>query len=81
MTNINLTAPLIDRDLTAPDRINTHATPTILINADDTRIARNGDIRIARNGDIRVAHNTSLVYPLLLTAVIADRDLTAPERM
>lgn len=80
MTNINLTAPLIDRDLTAPDRIPTASTATTVINADDVYIARNGDRYIARNGDVYVAYNTTQAYPPLLTAVLPENDLTAPER-
>ena len=80
MTNITLTAPLIDYDLTAPDRIPPDVFVKTVINDDDTYIARNGDIYIARNGDTYIAHNTTEAYPPLLTAVLAENDLTAPER-
>ncbi len=79
MTNINLTAVLPDRDLTAPERIGA-GDLTYVINDPDTRITRAGDIRITRAGDTRVARNTTAAYPPELTAVLVDRDLIAPER-
>lgn len=80
MTNINLTAPLIDRNLTAPERSLTDGDLTLIVYADDTRITRGGNIRITRGGNIRVAHNSAYGYPLLLNSVLIDRNLTSPER-
>lgn len=79
MTNINLSAPVIDYDLTSPEKL-LGGNYVTFINPDDTRIERNGDTRITRNGDTRIAHNTGAGYPPILTAHLIDMDLTASER-
>lgn len=73
-----LTAPLIDRDLTAPER-NTGES-TLIIYADDTRITRAGNTRITRGGNTRIAHNSNYGNVTILTAPLIDRQLTAQER-
>lgn len=71
-----LTAPLVDKDLTAPIR----GIANVAIsqyNGDDTRITRNGDTRITRNGDTRIARGGyTTVYPIILTGVLQDKTLT-----
>lgn len=81
MSNINLTAQLLDRDLTSPERGVISDTISLIIYDGDIRIARNGDTRITRNGDTRLAHNTGSGYPFLLTGLVSDRDLISPERI
>ena len=73
-----LTAPLIDRDLTAPERPAGVSADIIL--ADDTRITRAGDIRITRAGNIRNTHKNYTGDVMVLTAPLIDRELTAQER-
>lgn len=60
-----------------PDRI---ATLTLLINDDDTRIARNGDTRITRNGDIRVARNVTNAYPRIIKGAV-KRNFRIPAKV
>jgi len=73
-----LTAPLVDRDLTAPER--QIGESVFIIFADDTRITRAGNIRITRGGNTRVAHNSNAANTTVLTAPLIDRQLTAQER-
>lgn len=73
-----LTAPLIDRDLTAPER-NTGSSVFIVL-ADDTLITRAGNTLITRGGNILVAHNSNYGNVTILTAPLVDRLLTAQER-
>ena len=80
MTNINLTAPLIDRNLTAPERSLTDGDLALIVYNSDTRITRGGNTRITRGGNIRIARNTEYGYPFLLNSVLIDRNLTSPER-
>lgn len=70
-----LTAPLIDRDLTAPDRV-----LGANIYSGDTRITRAGNTRITRLGDTRVTRSSELLQYIVLTAPLVDRELTAQER-
>jgi len=77
VTNIILTAPLIDRDLTAPDR---EVAVYLVINSDDTYITRAGNTYITRGGNTYVAHNNTIGSTILLTAPLVDRELTAQER-
>jgi len=73
-----LTAPLVDRDLTAPERA---VGETVLIVRDgDTRITRAGNIRVTRGGNTRIARNNYYGSFPLLTAPLVDRQLTAQER-
>lgn len=72
-----LTAPLIDRDLTAPER--PIAAVSVILN-NDRRITRAGDVRITRAGDTRITHNNYATFVILLTAPLIDRELTAQER-
>lgn len=72
-----LTAPLIDRDLTAPER---PAGVSVTVVGEDTRITRAGNIRITRAGNIRVARKSFTGSVLVLTAPLIDRELTAQER-
>ncbi len=78
MTSIILTAPLIDRDLTAPERLN--GTAVNIVFNDDTYITRAGNTYITRGGNTMVAHNNYTGYPIALTAVLVDKELTAQER-
>jgi len=73
-----LTAPLIDRDLTAPER--STGSSVFIVLADDTRITRAGNVRITRGGNRRVAHNSNAANTTVLTAPLIDRQLTAQER-
>lgn len=73
-----LTAPLIDRDLTAPER--PAGVSALIVLADDIRITRAGDIRITRVGDTRIVHSNYTGSPIVLTAQLVDRELTAQER-
>lgn len=73
-----LTAPLIDRDLTAPDR--PAGVSVFVVAGDDTRITRSGNIRITRGGNTRVAHSNYTGDVMVLTAPLIDRELTAQER-
>lgn len=73
-----LTAPLIDRDLTAPER--STGESVLIVYADDIRITRAGDIRITRGGDTRITHSNATGNVTILTAPLIDRELTAQER-
>jgi hypothetical protein len=73
-----LTAPLVDRDLTAPDR--PAGVSVYIALGDDIRITRAGNIRITRGGNTRIAHNNYYGEVLVLTAPLIDRELTAQER-
>ena len=79
MTSIQLTAPLIDYELTAQERPS-HGVEALVVYNDDTRITRGGNTRITRGGNTRVAHNSTLGYPISLTATLMDYELTAQER-
>ena len=79
MTSIQLTAPLIDYELTAQERPS-HGVEALVVYNDDTRITRGGNTRITRGGNTRVAHNSTLGYPISLTAPPMDYELTAQER-
>ena len=72
-----LTAPLIDRDLTAPER---HVGATTIVLEDDNYITRAGSFLITRGGSFLMAHNSYLASPILLTAPLIDKELTAQER-
>ncbi len=73
-----LTAPLIDRDLTAPER--PAGVSVFVVLGDDIRITRAGDIRITRAGDTRITHSNYTGAVMVLTAPLVDRLLTAQER-
>lgn len=73
-----LTAPLIDRDLTAPER--STGGDAFVVLSDDTRITRAGDTRITRAGDTRITHSNYTGAVVGLTAPLVDRQLTAQER-
>ena len=73
-----LTAPLIDRNLTAPERA--LGNITIISADDDYYITRAGSFLITRAGNNLVAHNNTIASPILLTAPLIDRNLTAQER-
>ena len=79
MTSIQLTAPIIDYELTAQERP-AHGVQSIVIYVDDTRITRGANTRITRGGNTRVVHNNALGYPIALTAPLIDYELTAQER-
>lgn len=79
MTNIKLTAPIIDYELTAQERP-THGVQSLVVYNDDTYITRGGNTYITRGGNILVAHNNALGYPIALTAPLIDYELTAQER-
>lgn len=79
MANIQLTAPLIDYELTAPERP-AHGVQSLVVYADDTYITRGGNTYITRGGNTYVAHNNALGYPIALTAPLIDYELTAQER-
>ncbi len=72
-----LTAPLVDRDLTAPERM---TSASVIVFTDDTRITRAGNIRITRGGNTRITHNNTAASVTVLTAPLIDRQLTAQER-
>lgn len=72
-----LTAPLVDRDLTAPERPSGASVFVVL--PDDTRVTRAGDTRITRAGDTRITHNTYTGEVMVLTAPLIDKELTAQE--
>lgn len=82
MSNINLTAPLQDRDLTAPLRNVISTTPTILTEVVNW-VSDTPDFMITSDGDFIVFNNVTnpTAYPLELTAPLQDRDLTAPQRL
>ena len=79
MTSIQLTAPIIDYELTAQERP-AHGVQSLVIYADDTRITRGGNRRITHGGNVRVSHNTATGNPIALTAPLIDYELTAQER-
>ena len=82
MANINLTAPLQDRDLTAPLRNVISTTPTILTETVNW-ITNGSDFIVTSAGDCIIFNNDTnpTAYPLELTAPLQDRDLTAPQRL
>lgn len=82
MSNINLTAPLQDRDLIAPQRNVISLTPTILTETVNW-ITDTADFLVTNNGDFIIFNNVAnpTAYPLELTAPLQDRDLTAPQRL
>ena len=73
-----LTAPLIDRDLTAPER---PAGVSVTISAGaNVRVTRGGNTRVTRGGNRRVTRGVYTISVLVLTAPLIDRELTAQER-
>lgn len=79
MASIQLTAPIIDYELTAQERP-IHGVESLVIYDDDTYITRGENTYITRGGNILVAHNNTLGYPIALTAPLIDYELTAQER-
>lgn len=79
MTSIQLTAPLIDYELTAQERP-AHGVLSLVVYADDTYITHGGNTYITRGGNTYIAHNNALGYPIALTAPLIDYELTAQER-
>lgn len=82
MSNINLTAPLIDRDLTAPERHVISTSPTVLT-MPVYWVTNVPDFVVTDTGDNLIFNDlvSATAYPLELTAPLVDRDLTAPERL
>ena len=79
MTSIQLTAPIIDYELTAQERP-IHGVEALVVYDSDTRVTRGGNTRVTRGGNTRVAHNNALGHPIALTAPLIDYELTAQER-
>ena len=76
MTNINLTAVLQDRNLTAPERI-TAATVAVVTTFTNNWVDESGNQMVTNTGAILVFNSYhATVYPPVLTAVLQDRDLT-----
>lgn len=72
-----LTAPLIDRDLTAYER---PSSMSVSITGSAIRVTRGGDTRVTRGGNARVTRGAYTASPIVLTAQLIDLELTAQER-
>lgn len=74
MTNINLTAVLQDRDLTVSrnDVADTSVSLTAIVNWVDD----GANQMVTDTGDNLIFNFSTTAYPIELTAVLKDRDLT-----
>lgn len=82
MTNINLTAPLIDRDLTTPERNIVSLSPTFFT-VTENWVTDTAEQMVTDTGEELVFSDlvSATAFPVELTAVVQDRDLTTPERL
>lgn len=82
MTNINLTAVLQDRDLTTPERSIVSSTPTN-ITMTENWITDTAEQMVTDTAEELIFNDlvSATAFPIELTAVVQDRDLTTPERL